>query len=516
MTDEPASTVDEPVSDEPNAEAAADGSEPKIKLHQTVESKDVGPCKKYVKVTISREDVDRLIDGKFKELASDAVIPGFRPGKAPRSIVVRKFRKQVDDQVKMELLVSSLEQMADEQDFAALSMPNIDPGKMEIPKDGPFVYEFEVEVRPEFDLPNYKGLKIKRPTRKITEDDVRREELRVLSQHGQLVPKPEGNAEIGDYLIADMITRWLGKEIGQAKELKLRVDDTLAFKDAIAKGFLNKVRGAKAGDTFEIDMEMTEAAASDFLKGQTVQAMITVQEVKKLRLPELTHEFLHTFGLHTPEQFHEYINIILEKRLEYEQRQSARAQILQQLTAESKWDLPHDLLQRQAAKAFQRRVMEMREMGITEEEIKARQRMLERDVIQSSAASLQEHFVLQKVADLEKIDINEDDLNAEIESIADQRNESPRRLRAQLERDGLLDALASQMVERLALSLIMDTAVIEEETVEAQAGLAAIEEQAVPGEMKDPTAAPPEEKKDEEKKEEVKEEVKKEEEKESN
>ena len=138
-------------------------------------------------------------------------------------------------------------------------------------------------------------------------------------------------------------------------------------------------------------------------------------------------------------------------------------------------------------------------MGITEEEIKARQRILERDVIQNTALSLQEHFVLQKVADLEKIDVTEDDLNAEIESIADQRKESARRLRAQLERDNLLDALAGQMVERLALNLIMDSAVIEEEAIGPQAGLAAVEEQAVPGEMKDPTAAPPEEKKEESK-----------------
>lgn len=138
-------------------------------------------------------------------------------------------------------------------------------------------------------------------------------------------------------------------------------------------------------------------------------------------------------------------------------------------------------------------------MGITEEEIKARQRILERDVIQNTALSLQEHFVLQKVADLEKIAVTEDDLNAEIESIADQRKESARRLRAQLERDNLLDALAGQMVERLALNLIMDSAVIEEEAIGPQAGLAAVEEQAVPGEMKDPTAAPPEEKKEESK-----------------
>ena len=168
------------------------------------------------------------------------------------------------------------------------------------------------------------------------------------------------------------------------------------------------------------------------------------------------------------------------------------------MTKESKWELPHDLLQRQASRAFERRMLEMREMGIAEDEIKARQRLLERDVIQSTALSLQEHFVLQKIAEVEKIDVDEEMLDAEIESLAEQRGESPRRLRAQLERDNLMESIANQLVERLALNLILESAEIEDVTTGAEAGMSAVEQQAVPGEIKDPTAAPPEEvKKDE-------------------
>src|SRR5438128_574324 len=82
------------------------------------------------------------------------------------------------DQVKNELLFASLEQLAEEHDLAPLSPPNVDPFKIELPKAGPFTYEFDVEVRPEFDLPNYKGLKLKRPVRMFTDEDVAREENR--------------------------------------------------------------------------------------------------------------------------------------------------------------------------------------------------------------------------------------------------------------------------------------------------------------------------------------------------
>jgi len=289
-------------------------------------------------------------------------------------------------------------------------------------------------VRARFDLdprqlPDYRGLKIKRPVRTFTEKDVAQEERRLLADYSQLVPKPEGNAQVGDYITVDMTSKQGDRVIGTLKEVLIRIDDTLAFKDGVARKFGEQVQGASAGDNRVIDIDMTDAVADQTLRGQVVQATLTINDVKKLRLPELTHEFLHNFGLHNPDQFHEYIHVLLERRLEYEQRQSARTQILQQLTKGASWELPRDLLQRQASRAFERRVLEMREMGITEDEIKARQRLLERDVIQSTALSLQEHFVLQKIAELENIDVDEDTLDAEIENLAEQRGESPRRLR---------------------------------------------------------------------------------------
>jgi trigger factor len=474
-------------------EVAAEQPPPKEKLNQIVDIRDIGPCKKYVKVSVNRDDVDRMIDAQIDDLEAEAVVPGFRPGKAPRAIVIRKFRKEVHDQVRMNLLMASLEQLGEEQKLAPLSMPDLDPATLEIPNSGPFVYEFEVEVRPEFDLPNYRGLKIKRPVRTFTDKDVEQEKRRLLADYSQLVPKPEGDAQVGDYLTVDMTSKHGDRDIGTLKEVLIRIDDTLAFKDGVARKFGEQVLGASAGDTRVIDIEMTDAVADPSLRGQTVQGTLAINDVKKLRFPELTHEFLHKFGLHNVEQFNEKIYVLLEKRLEYEQRQSARTQILEQLTKGATWDLPSDLLQRQASRAFERRVLEMREMGISEDEIKARQRLLQRDVLRSTARSLEEHFVLQKIAELEKIDIDEDTLDAEIENLAEARGESPRRLRAQLEREDLMESIANQLVERLALNLILSSAEIEDETIGAEAGLAAIDQQAVPGEIQDPTAAPEEE-----------------------
>jgi trigger factor len=488
----------EPAQGVATEEAGADAEKEPEKLTQEVLIIDVGPCRKKIRVTVDRGNIDKLMEEKYSELVGDAWVPGFRPGKAPKKIVVQRFAKDVKDQIRGQVLMQSLEQLAEEHDVAPISPPNINPAKIEIPDKGPFIYEFEVEVRPQFDLPEYKGLKLKRPIKTFTGAEVEAEEKKLLSRYGQLIPK-DGAAEVGDYLIADMLTTYEGKKIGEVKEMTLRIDDAVAFKDGVAQRFGEQTVGAKAGDTRTIDITMSDAVAVEALRGKTVQAAIEVKDVKSMRLPELTHEFLHNFGVHNPEQFRELVRSLLDRRLEYTQRQSAREQVLQHIAASATWELPNDMLMRQARKSLARKVMEMREAGISEDEIEARHRLLQRDVLASTAMALKEHFVLQKIAETEKIEIDEDEINAEIERLADQTGESPRKVRAQLERDDLMETLATQLIERKALDLILSSAEYEDVPLEKEKGVAAAEAQAVEGEMKDPTAAPPEEPKEEEK-----------------
>lgn len=493
-TENPGDTTPPETSEGGVAVATEAGGEKKgQKLLQTVELKDIGPCKKHIKVIVDRKDIDEQLNKKYSELVKESAVPGFRPGKAPRKVVTRLYRKEVVDQIKGQVLLASLEQLAEEHDIAPLSAPNIDPSKIEIPEEGPFVYEFDVEVRPQFELPNYKGLQLKRPVRTFTDEDAAKEENRILSRYGQLVPKEGGAAEIGDYIVADLTTRQGDKTIGTAKELTIRVEPRLAFKDGVVEQFGQQIVGAKAGEARVVDIVMSGSVAVGALAGQTVQATFDIKDVKHLRLPELTHDFLHTFGVHSPEQLREQVRMLLDRRLEYEQRQSARDQVIGLIAEAGNWELPQDLLMRQARKALGRKVMEMQDAGMSEEEISGRQRLLQQDVLQSTARSLKEHFVLQKIAETEKIDVSEDEINEEIDRIAEQNNDSPRRVRSRMEKEDLLDTLAAQIIERKTLDLVLESAVYEDVQVgaDAEKRIGTIEEQAVHGEMKDPTAAPP-------------------------
>jgi len=475
-------------------EAAEDKDKEKIKLRQDVEIKDAGgPCKKHIRVSVNREDIDGRFKEHYSKLVKESSVRGFRPGKAPRRIVEKQFQKQVGDQVKNEVLMASLQQLGEDHHIAPLSEPNLNLDSIEIPREGPLVYEFEVEVRPEFDLPNYRGMKLKRPTKTFDASDVADARRRLLARHGQVVPKEEGAVEPGDIIVAEVVVRDGDQVIGTIPENRFTVEKQLSFKDGLARRFAEQVSGAKAGETRVVDVEISSTAAAH--SGKTVQASFDIRDIKTLRLPPLTPDFLEqTYGVSTPEDFDEAILVLLNRNLEHNQRRAAREQIIGQIST-AQWELPQDLLMRQARRALNRRIMEMRSDGIPEAEINQQRRLLEQNVLETTAVSLREHFVLQKIAEVEKIDVNEDDINDEIERIAEQEGESPRKVRARLEKEDMIEALAAEMIERKALDLILDNAEYEDVPLDRETSTpqtSSVEAQAVPGQMQElPTDANP-------------------------
>ncbi len=450
---------------EAEADTAVATAPEEQKLKQSVEIRDVGPCKKHVKVTVDREQIDERLDEKFTGLvrSDQPQVRGFRPGKAPRKLIEKQYKESVSEEVKTQVLMASLEQLANEQVIAPLSPPDLDPNAIKIPEAGPFIYEFEIEVRPEFDLPDYKGLKLRRPTHTFTDAEVEAEKKRLLEPYGQLVPKEPPVLALNDHVVADVVIAFRGKELNKLEEVRIKVERQLALSDGLAEDFGAKMVGAKPGDVREVGITLGQELAAAGLRGQQVQATFTVKDVKTTRPPELTRHLLETvFGVSNVEQLDEFVKTILERRLEYTQRQVARQQVLEKIATAATWDLPQDMLRRQARTTLQRRMIEMKNAGMSDEQMHGRRRVLEQDVLKNTAAALKEHFVLQKVAEVEKIEIEEEDLDREIERIADQSGESPRRVKARYEKEELMDALAADLLERRALDLILAGATYED------------------------------------------------------
>jgi len=463
-------------------------SQPMEKLPQTVEIRDVGPCRKHVKVTVERDAIDKQFHAKFTELvrSEQPTVRGFRPGKVPRKMIEQRYYKQVAEEVKTSVLMASLEQLAEEQTISPLSPPELDPFAIMIPAEGPLVYEFDIEVRPEFDLPEYKSLTLRRPTHTYSDAEVETEKRRLLEPHGQTVPK-EGDAPtvaLNDLLTSDVVITFGDRELNKLEEVRVKVEQQLALSDGVADKFGEVMVGAIVGETRMVGIKLSQEMANENLRGVTVQAAFHVKDIKTVRLPELTDDLLEGFGISSPDQFTELARSILDRRLEYIQRQSARQQVLQLLAAKANWELPQDMLRRQVRKTLSRKVMEMRSAGLSDEQIRGRSRLLEQDALRSTAAALKEHFVLQKIAEVEKMEIEDEDIDAELERIADQSGENVRKVKARFEKEDLIEALATDLLERKALDLVLSTAAYEDYELtqaEQEPEVSTSSEQLVPG-----------------------------------
>jgi trigger factor len=164
----------------------------------------------------------------------------------------------------------------------------------------------------------------------------------------------------------------------------------------------------------------------------------------------------------------------LKRKLEYYQQKRARQQVTALLTESASWDLPPDLLRRQSRRELDRAVLELRRAGFSDAEIRAHENELRQNSAVSTARALKEHFILERIAEDEKIDAEEADYDAEIQLIAMQSEESPRRIRSRIEKGGLMDALHNQIVERKVIAKVLEHATFkdvafEPEKVEAEA-----------------------------------------------
>ncbi len=444
-------------------EAGGDESEEQQPLELDVQVTSPSACERHVTVTISRNDIDRYFDDAFGEMMPTAAVPGFRIGRAPRKVVENRYRDEVADQVKSALLLDSLEQISEEQRFTAISEPEFDLDAVEVPKDGPMTFEFTIEVRPEFDLPKWKGLTLKRPVRDFTDADIDGQLEQMLARYGQLAPH-DGLAEEGDYVSVNITASADGKQVAREMEAVVRVRPTLSFRDARLEGFAKLMTGAEAGDRRTAEVTLTKDAPNAELRGKKVGLEFEVLGVKKLKLPDLTEDFLQEIGgFGSEEDLRKAIHMNLERQLEYQQQRLARNQISALLTKSADWELPPGLLERQSARELERAVMELRRSGFSEVEIRARENQLRQNSTAGTATALKEHFILERIAEEEKIDVEESDYDKEIFLIAAQSGESPRRVRAQLEKRGLMDVLRNQIIERKVLELVQSQAKFKDE-----------------------------------------------------
>ena len=431
-------------------------TEEKQKLNLSVDIKETSACERHVTVTVPRDDIERYFDKQFDELVPKAEVPGFRVGKAPRMLVEKKFRKQLANQVKGSILMDSLSQVSDNQEFSAISEPDLDFEQVNTPDEGDLTYEFNIEVRPEFDLPKWKGLSLERPEREFTDSDIDGHIGKLSQQFSDLAPVDEA-VKADDYVVCNITSRFEEAVVNEQSEQLVQVAPTLSLADATLEGFDKLMIGAKSEDKKTATVEISEHADNEELRGKSVEMEFEVLDVKRVEGKDPS-EIAEQLGLESVDKLKELVRSSMEERLNYAQRETIRDQISKVLTESANWELPPDLLRRQSKRELDRAVMEMRSSGFSEQEIVGRENTLRKNILEKTETLLKEHFILERIAEEEKVEDEPGDYEIEIARIAAQQNDSPRRIRARLERQGQMDSLRNMIIERKVIDLITDSA----------------------------------------------------------
>jgi trigger factor len=427
------------------------------KLDLQVKIDKPSACERHVVVTVPRAEIDRYFRKSYDEIAPKADLPGFRAGKVPRKLLESKFRKTVADQVKSGLVMDSLQQITEGGEFSAIAEPDMDFGAVKLPDVGDFTFEFKIEVRPDFTTPDWQGLSLTKSDYPISESDVDRQLQRTLER---VTPGEafDGEAELGDRALVNANFEVDGKSISFLEEELITLRPKLSLADCVIENFGEAAVGKKEGDSFDVEFSILETSLNEAIRGKTVRGSFEILEIRRVNADSLGASQLDNLGFDSVEELRDFVRGELQRQAEYYQDQELREQIVSKLTEGANWDLPPRTVRRQADRELQRRVLELRRNGFSDDQIRNVVNSMRRNIEELTKGSLREHFLLEKIAEELKIEPNDDEYEAEITLIAEQSDLSPRQVRAKLERTGQMDALRNQILERNVIKKIVDAA----------------------------------------------------------
>lgn len=449
------------VEQEAELEEALAEEEEERPLSLEVQITESSACERHIVVTIPREEIERYFQREFDELAETATVPGFRPGRAPRKLIERRFRKSVAESVKLALVYDAIEQVNEQYKLVPIGEPRFEMDAIVLPDDGPLTFEYDLEVRPRFELPEWRGMQLERWKVEVTHEEIEREVHQHLESLGSLEPY-DGPAELGDYVVVDLKFTRGDQVIAESSGEVIRIKRVLRFLDADIPGFDELMRGVRAGDVRQCTVQVSPYSADVSLRGAEVQATFTVREVRRPRVPELTPEVLERLGVSSGEELREIIREMLTAQKIYLSRRHLRRQITAILLKDANWELPPSLVARQAQRELRRTILELQDSGMPRSEIQKLYPTLVNDAVRNTADALREHFIFEGIAEQLGITVSEAEVYEAIRDLAHREGISPRRLRARLEQQGGLDAVVNMVLESKVLDAILKEAQITE------------------------------------------------------
>ncbi len=454
----------------PEEESTAPKEEESTGPKNTVTIEEAGPCKKKVSIEIPEEKIKNATDEKYKELRKEALVPGFRKGRAPRRLLEKRFGKETTEQIKLKLLIDASDSAVKDNELQIIGEPDIDFEKIELPDKSPMKFDFEVEVRPEFDLPQLEGIPVTRTKLEVTDEQIDREIERLQRWSGIWTPRKDGAVEPEDQIIADALIKAEGIEEEQKLDnIEIYVRQNGFVGEIPVEKLDESLAGAKAGDTKQISVEVPKTYFREEYRGKKVDIQIDIKDIKWLKPAELDENFLTRLGIEDENELREKTQDTLQSRLETQARTQMTEQIHHYLLDNTDFDLPLDIVAEQSETLLQRQYTNLMMRGLSREQLEEQMEQLKASSEEHAKKQLKTFFIMDKVADKLEIDVSDEEINGHIAQIALQRGQRPERMREQMERDGSLAQFKLEVRQKNCIGKLLETAKITEKKPDKKA-----------------------------------------------
>jgi trigger factor len=397
-------------------------------------------CRRELELEIPAEEVSKASEKVAKDFAKVARVPGFRPGKAPISLIKRRFAEDIKSEVLQNLVPVTVEKAVAEQKLNPVSQPQVD--KLEFNEGQPVKFRASFDVLPEFTLANYKNLEIEMPEMSLTDEDVAKA-LAEMQQRAAAFTPVEGRTVQNDDFVQ---VKLHGTPEGGGDPLQAESVLSHVGAEETMEPFNENLRGANIGDHKDFDVNYPADYPDAKLAGKLFHYSVDVLGIKTKKLPEINDEFAKDVSDATSlDELKTKIRESLEHERDHRQKDLQREKVIGELVKLHDFPVPESLVEHQMDVRLERVVRSLAQQGVDPRAVNIDWVSLRRRQEDRAKEDVKAELVIDRIATEEKIDVTDEELDHEIEHMAGHSGESAEALRARLTKQGALDRMKAKL-----------------------------------------------------------------------
>ncbi len=433
-----------------------------------VQLENLPNCLTTLRVEVPADKVSQAREAIVREYAQHAKLPGFRPGKAPRSVVETKFKKEIADELQSRLLSNSCREAIVENKLRVLHISNVED--VEFAPDQTLRFTATVVTAPQFELPEYKGIKIEVPAAEVTDKDIDEGIERLRDQAAEFVDVTDRTLAMDDFAVVTYTGTIDGKPaeevVPAAKVLTANTDFWIKLTpDTFLPGFSEKILGAAVGETREFDLTVPAGFAVADLAGKTLHYTVTLNAIKSKIVPALDDAFAATMAPgKTVAELRELIRGEITRQKSVEQQNEKRGKIMKQLLEKVECELPEGMVQNEARRVLADVIRENQSRGVPDELIRENHQQLTTSANETARERLKGTFVLLRIAEAEKITVTREEFNRHLAMMAMRYQMPLEKLQKELEKREALDSVNEEILTGKVLDFLLANASVETTT----------------------------------------------------